>query len=100
MEESKDFGDEEESEEPNDSAMIDGDQSPETMEQCHSNNSAMSNSSSRRKCFQPQRQVANNSVQQSEGNGIPAKDCKFLLFYGLNIRVQSKKLYTCMHKFK
>ncbi|KAE9556083.1 hypothetical protein FO519_000717 [Halicephalobus sp. NKZ332] len=36
-------------------------EAPEADNVCHSNNSAMSNSSSRRKCFHPQRQVTGNN---------------------------------------
>uniref|UniRef100_A0AC35G8L8 Uncharacterized protein n=1 Tax=Panagrolaimus sp. PS1159 TaxID=55785 RepID=A0AC35G8L8_9BILA len=61
IDEPKEFEDDETLE---DSNLVNDNESPENMEQCHSNNSAMSNSSSRRKRCLPQRQITteNNCI--------------------------------------
>lgn len=97
-EEVKDF---DEGDDPN---LIDNNQSPEAMEQCHSNNSAMSTSSSRRKSFHPQRQLTNAAeTDESEENGVSIKERKFLLFYSISISLNNRSnfhLYAQIQKTK
>lgn len=79
IDEPKEFEDDEgESGENMENSNLENDnESFENMEQCHSNNSAMSNSSSRRKRCLPQRQITTDINNVTEENGILHKDCKF-----------------------
>uniref|UniRef100_A0A914YYY4 Prospero domain-containing protein n=1 Tax=Panagrolaimus superbus TaxID=310955 RepID=A0A914YYY4_9BILA len=72
IDEPKEFEDDETLE---DSNMVNDNESPENMEQCHSNNSAMSNSSSRRKRCLPQRQIT-TEINGNGDNGISIKDSR------------------------
>jgi hypothetical protein len=73
IDEPKEFDDDETLE---DSNLVNDNESPENMEQCHSNNSAMSNSSSRRKRCLPQRQITTENCIGE--NGISIKDSEIL----------------------